>query len=341
MDPLPPGTNLRTIRKWLNDLLRLATRPLRGVGTHSSEDGHAIIPLTGQEVLLYELTTSFAVDGTTKQWIARGKPVVRHPSKLWAVNTNAQAEIIELPAGFQNGSDQSFGMMPYGAGQRIYVTDSQGTLECVSPPLDRWRIELKDALEPFGTATCHLLPYVEGSLQIDTGIEVEATDFLGLRGRAYKDGTPPVLGSRGWIQYCPDRNAWEFVSLQPHAQLVIGQADADWSGSDSVISIDSALVVLPTKEALWMDADGNEPVEFANDRHCTAGKDNDWVAAYWDDQEEEFYAFMGKLREQEVMTNFQVDTTNLKLQKKTRKVWAHITEDESNWTDIHTGDACP
>ena len=127
------------------------------------------------------------------------------------------------------------------------------------------------------------------------------------------------------------------VSLRSHAQWILGTADADWSGSDSVISVDAATIILPTSTSTWP---GSEPTELENNRHCIAGKDDDIVLAYWDDVAEKFHALCGKLREEEIMTDFRVDTDNLKLQKKTRKIWAHITAAESDWVDIHTGDAC-
>jgi len=41
-----------------------------------------------------------------------------------------------------------------------------------------------------------------------------------------------------------------------------------------------------------------------------------------------------------VMTNFQVDTGSLKLQKKSRTAYVDTPGTESGWTDIHTGTAC-
>lgn len=42
-----------------------------------------------------------------------------------------------------------------------------------------------------------------------------------------------------------------------------------------------------------------------------------------------------------VMTNFQVDAANQKLQKKTRDVVVSPAAAETGWTDVHTGSVCP
>jgi hypothetical protein len=40
------------------------------------------------------------------------------------------------------------------------------------------------------------------------------------------------------------------------------------------------------------------------------------------------------------MTDFNVDTTNMKLQKKTRTAKVVDPGTETGWTDIHTGTEC-
>ena len=42
----------------------------------------------------------------------------------------------------------------------------------------------------------------------------------------------------------------------------------------------------------------------------------------------------------DAMTDFQVDTGALKLQKKTQAIAVEVTAAESGWTDIHTGTDC-
>jgi len=42
----------------------------------------------------------------------------------------------------------------------------------------------------------------------------------------------------------------------------------------------------------------------------------------------------------QIMTDFRVDTSNLKLQAKYRWSWGWFTTDESGWEDLHTGDDC-
>jgi hypothetical protein len=43
----------------------------------------------------------------------------------------------------------------------------------------------------------------------------------------------------------------------------------------------------------------------------------------------------------EVMTTYRIDGVNRKFQKKVRTVWVHTAASESDWIDVHTGDACP
>ncbi len=42
-----------------------------------------------------------------------------------------------------------------------------------------------------------------------------------------------------------------------------------------------------------------------------------------------------------VQTDYQIDTGSLKFQKKTRSVLVLEAGDESDWTDVHTGESCP
>lgn len=58
-----------------------------------------------------------------------------------------------------------------------------------------------------------------------------------------------------------------------------------------------------------------------------------WYATWWESGAE--------AETQTVMTNFQVDGANQKLQKKTRSVKLKPAGDESGWTDVHTGSICP
>lgn len=52
-----------------------------------------------------------------------------------------------------------------------------------------------------------------------------------------------------------------------------------------------------------------------------------------------WYAKAGEV--QTVVTDYQIDGPNKKFQKKTRKIVIIPADDESDWTDIHTGGECP
>ena len=323
----------------LNEIADAASRDVSGEGCYSSAIGHSIAFRNGSHLELYELTGVMAVDGTSYQWTAEGKPVRLTGAKLWEIDSGAIAEDLWMPSAWQNGSDQGMGIMPYTSGQRVYTQDINGMREIVSPPLDLWRFELKTALAPLSYATAYLLPYTGGALAVDTAVEFTVHDEIGFRGRAYV-ASSALQGSRGYAKYYPDANRWEIVSMQPHAQLAYGTATSDYDGDDSSVSVSSVTVAAPVDTALFIDATGSGPGDFNNDGNY-AGKSGDVLWARWDDEGEDWDICDAPRRMEEFVTEVHIDTSTMKIEDKKRKVWGHFKDDEdTTYNTLHTGDSC-
>jgi len=114
--------------------------------------------------------------------------------------------------------------------------------------------------------------------------------------------------------------------------ILKGELDnADSTGTvDAVVSLGGATPVTSDTDELTVgNAMGYEGVD---DVECRIRYDHE--AEQWE------FCDMARVSE-EVLTNFQVNTDDLKLQKKTRTAVVHTKDDESAWTDIHTGTDCP
>ena len=92
--------------------------------------------------------------------------------------------------------------------------------------------------------------------------------------------------------------------------------------------------------------DGDDPLSISNPMALNADDAQKCLIGY-NDGEEEWQVLAVKRgadeeeEDQTVVTDYQVDTSTNKFQKKTRTLAGRWTGDESSWTDVHTGtDSC-
>ena len=249
---------------------------------------------SGTSLDLYEVYGAMTYDATVKEYKCEGKPVaVDTDTELYTVDTSADVETLWLPTGLREDltgdgpSDSAAqGQITCYVGQRIYTQVTAGRREIVTPPLDRWRIELKDALSPGGQATAYFRRWTGAAYVTDTTVEIEVYDVLGVfRGRGKDDySSPHNDGSFGEVEYWPDSNRWEIKRLTPHATHIKGLATGDWNGG--FVYIDGHSIVLPTGAIITdQDPGGNITVR---DRYNWDGSENDMIDAVWDESADEW-----------------------------------------------------
>jgi hypothetical protein len=141
---------------------------------------------------------------------------------------------------------------------------------------------------------------------------------------------------------------WPFVAFGDQMQLhlfIFEITDLTIDGSD----LDSSGLYLGKikwfnhDSNAWDDSEPNPKEWIMDERGITSPATydvGDKVTVYWDAQRGTFVPVTGG-EEITVVTDFQVDTSNNKLQMKTRTVNLFPTGDESDWIDVHTGTDCP
>jgi hypothetical protein len=72
---------------------------------------------------------------------------------------------------------------------------------------------------------------------------------------------------------------------------------------------------------------------------CYRGVTGDWGFAWQGPDSPNNQIVVLQMKKQTVVTDYRVDSN--KLQKKTRDLWGIWDNDESAWTDVHTGTTCP
>ncbi len=198
-------------------------------------------------------------------------------------------------------------------------------------------IELKDSKAPGESAQGWPLTW-NGTTHDYDEPDYEDTDALQdvydpqnrFRSIGYDD---TAEGVRGAIVYVDGDGA--IVSGQEQATVLSGEASDDVADTDASFVADSVTVVQPSGGQL---PTGDITI------HNTPG----WTMASGEAFKAEFNENSGHYElvwsygiDQTMVTAFQIDGDNMKFQKKTRTLRGHWIGDESEWTDIHTGDVCP
>lgn len=246
---------------------------------------------------LFELYTELAFDTSAYLWSCEGKQchwdngpdarryVVRpetQPETLWHVNP------------FVDADGKAIGHVPYRPGQRVFAEWRNGGWDIVTPPFDVWRVELAASsgssggdndLTPGGSALANLL---EDDLTFNENVEITITDRLGHhRGRARnKYSSPHDRGSRYYVKYFADADAWEILGPPDHATHIRGTVTSssgggDFTESDTTFEIASAQVLVPTG-GLICDQDPAGDITIYNVFGC-AGSAGGEVQAVWNE----------------------------------------------------------
>ncbi len=155
--------------------------------------------------------------------------------------------------------------------------------------------------------------------------------------RSYPGGSAEILA----IDRTGTGTKWAYVRLGVSPEVeYIGTLDGVLnSGSSATMSL------YQLGGSGWADTTWNETVYAPWILASGSIPATKRIAARWHGQAFRLQAFDWEDRpattEITVMTNFNVDTDNMKLQKKTRTAKVLDPGTESGWTDIHTGAACP
>jgi hypothetical protein len=161
-------------------------------------------------------------------------------------------------------------------------------------PFELRRFELVEDLAPGGSARARWLKGDDRDYTLSTSDDDQFTvhDPLGVhRGRKKDKYTGShAQGSRGLAWKPHDHDAWEILTLQPHALMVRGVTSAAVQSTDATFEITSAsLKVMQPIGGLICDQDPGENLTVQNDL--------DWdidsgglVFAAWDEDAEEWIA---------------------------------------------------
>ncbi len=248
-------------------------------------------------LLLYEITSAGTYDAaTTKEWSYVGKTVLYDTdTDLYTVQSGESEATLWHPTAIREDltddspSDEAAETQRnFYVGQRVYVALRNSRYEIISPPLDEWRFELKNALSIGGTAQAYFRRWTGAAWVTDTTIEITVTDrkgvYLGRGVTTYS--SPHDTGSMGTAKYWPDSNKWEITWLQPHALMIRGKATAIWTGT--TFSIDGVAIMQPSG-AIITQVDPGSNITISDWLNWD-GLENDDVLAVWDQDSETFKA---------------------------------------------------
>ena len=270
------------------------TRPIVRRNYEPPRSGHRLtrpgrqVTEAGASLALYENVTAPEYDTTYYEYKATAKPVYLSDG-VYELYTGATAQTVWFPlvprrdllSGVTSDQAAKTRLVAY-IGERVYVAvRGDGDLEAVTPPLTRWRGELKDNHDPGDTSTCYLHYHTGAAYATDTTIEFEALDvFSRFYGRKQgKFSSPHDDGSYVLAQYMPDSNTFGMEWMTPHALKIQGQLTANLAGATATFTIDNVEVMQPTGAILVnTDPAGNVTV---NNMFADTGLNNAIAVANW------------------------------------------------------------
>jgi len=150
--------------------------------------------------------------------------------------------------------------------------------------------ELKYDLAPGGSARAYLLKWDGDSLEVDEDTEFNVFDALGLwRGRARdKFPSPHNQGSRGCARMVGDQNDLEIIQMTPHALMIRGKADDDWTASTFALTGDALKVMSPIGSLITDQDPAN--AFTVHDIFDWSGSKDDIVVAAWNEEDTQWEA---------------------------------------------------
>ena len=148
--------------------------------------------------------------------------------------------------------------------------------------------ELKDGLDPEGSATAHPLDDA-GDADVDVDLEFEVYDRWGVYQGREKDlyaagATNNDLGSQGRARFNAESGHWEIIQLQPAALKIRGQLTAALGTGDAWKEIDGVTVMQPIG-GIITDTDPGDDITVNNVGFAFAGDINGEVIAVWNQVE--------------------------------------------------------
>lgn len=216
-DPRPGARR----RNQVVDQLNRHTRP--GASGEAEYGTAGITFHAGRETLLglFELTGAMIYPDPGQSDPDEPTPYAEEAKAVWLNHVDneyggldySKETTLYHPAAFRNEGRVAIGHPPCASGQRCFAwyNRQSGRWEMLTPPLDVWRFELKDDVDPGQQATAYLLPWTGSDYQYQPDVEFEIYDTVGKFWGFGRAGSDP--GTRGYAKYMPDSDRWEILQM--------------------------------------------------------------------------------------------------------------------------------
>ena len=269
---------------------------------------------------------SGAVTTSTETFTLTGSPKIINPVDAISEEVFTAANLIKNPYALE-----------FANGATVFIewnkTDSQW--EAIGP------------VAGSGGSTTHQARWLE----FTASVAFEAGGNITIDTRTYHDGTTPATpvttiynpegftgsdNDTGIAIYDADNDRYYAITPGPsgyQARWLIGVATNDFLAAPSTITINSS----PTYKDGF--APTSDPSTVANDLDLTGNSSAKVIALHDGDGT---YSAVNVIHvTEELLTDFNVDTTNFELEKKVRSISVMPRGDESaSWVEVHQGDDC-